>query len=181
MYNTSFDPMIHGAILLAVSYFLFSWWYKRDELVEDRRREAIKLVGKLNEAGQTWLADFITDYAVGDYDELGVKIAKLIQLSKSDEAMKSTLRSMALSVLMGGLEDEVTRKAIAEKLEPYGKLVGDTPEPVHVPFMNPKVAAALKAAAEVLKNAEAVGVAVAPEAKAAVVAANAAVGISTAD
>lgn len=141
MFDQVNHPAVWGVIIFALAYLAGRWWYKKDEEIEDRRREAIRAASSFREAKQDWIADLLTDYAVGDYDEVGVKLAKLVAMSKSDSELKLFLRTLALDAVTGQLKDKNVRDEMAAKLEAYGDKVGDTPEVAAKPLIKPEVAA----------------------------------------
>lgn len=58
------------AIAAVALYFGAKYFLKREEPVDERRRQAIKLAGECKAAGLDFLAPVLEDFAVGDYPSL---------------------------------------------------------------------------------------------------------------
>lgn len=68
-----------AALYIGAKYFL-----KRDEPVDDRRRQAIKLAGECKAAGLDFLAPVLEDFAVGDYPALLHRLRSLADDVRDD-------------------------------------------------------------------------------------------------
>jgi hypothetical protein len=86
--------VILAGIALAVT-IVGLWLYNRRE---KRRKHAIELAMLMNQWGLAWFAEVYTDYAVGDYSGLVVKVREIITAVRSDEAMVAKLGDVAKKV-----------------------------------------------------------------------------------
>lgn len=66
------EPTTIAIIVLAaiVTVLLISWLFKKDDAIEERRKNMMKLYARLQELGLERLAGFAQAYIVGDYSSL---------------------------------------------------------------------------------------------------------------
>lgn len=130
MHELMINPAVHAIIIFAVALLGSKWLYKKDEKIEDRRRGAFKLAGEMRSKGMTWVPDLLEDYAVGDYDSIGVKMAKIAMLAHNDAALRDEFKKVFASLLTSHFQDESAKTELEGMLENLGhKLVPITPEP----------------------------------------------------
>lgn len=126
MFSLLENPVLQGGLIFAAFYYFARFLYYRDNKVENRRRGAITAAEKLRAGGQNWVADFVTDYAVGDYDGVGARVVKMIELAKHDESMKTELKLMALNAVRAYLGD----KEVVSELVAQAQKLGTLPKAV---------------------------------------------------
>jgi hypothetical protein len=130
MHELITNPIVHAVILFAIAVFASKWLYKKDEKIEDRRRGAFKLAAEFRAKGMTWVPDLLEDYAVGDYDSIGVKLVKVGMLAHNDAALKSEFDTVFASLLKSKFQDPDAKAQLESLLEEAGhKLVPVTPPP----------------------------------------------------
>lgn len=66
------DPQTLAILILAVVAVVagVSWFFRKDDMIEERRRNMLKLYARLQELGLDRLAGFAQAYIVGDYSSL---------------------------------------------------------------------------------------------------------------
>jgi hypothetical protein len=112
-----------GVTLLAIgfvglaSYVIGKWLFTKDQEIEDRRRAAAVLAGKLREMGLVQTPEFLTDYSVGDYSGMATKLKKLADLFMHGEAgVLTEFKNVAGRVIDAQLRTEEGRALLAAKL-----------------------------------------------------------------
>jgi len=108
--------MIGGVLVLG--WALGKYLFRKDEEIEDRRRQAFKLATKLSEYGLTRIPDVLGCYAVGDYSGLGDEVSKVYDLFASgEEAILKEFNAVFLKVLEQKLKTKEGRALIAAELK----------------------------------------------------------------
>ncbi len=96
------------------------WLFKKDTLVENRRRAAIHLSATLQAYGLKRLPDMLSDYAVGDYSGFAEKLhdfAKLVMTPGGEAAVVAEFDGVFANVLTKKLASEEGRALISAKLD----------------------------------------------------------------
>jgi len=105
------------ALLAVVAYLVVAWLFKKDTEIENRRRAAAQLAGKLQSYGLVKTPAFLIDYSVGDYSGMAEKIKALVETFLSgDEAVTKEFESVFAKCLDAKLASESGRALIAAKL-----------------------------------------------------------------
>jgi hypothetical protein len=105
------------ALVAVVGWLGAKWIFQKDTEVEDRRRGAVKLAGSLKAYGLTKIPDFLSDYAVGDYSGMAMKIKALADMFMQGEAGVITEFNQVFDKVLGEkLKSEAGRAFIAAKL-----------------------------------------------------------------
>lgn len=100
-----------------LAYVVGKWLFRKDTEVEDRRRAAANLAGKLREMGLIQTPEFLVDYSVGDYSGMAHKIKKLADLFMSGEAgVIAEFKAVSGRVIDAQLKTEEGRALLAAKL-----------------------------------------------------------------
>ncbi len=107
-----------------LSYFIVKWLFSKDTEIENRRRAAAKLAGKLQAIGLKRTPEFLIDYSVGDYSGMANKIHALAELFQSgDEPVLAEVDTVFRTVLDSKLKTEEGRAFISAKLAEAAKVV----------------------------------------------------------
>jgi len=113
----SLNSIVIVALIAAVGFFGAKWLFKKDTEIEDRRRGAVKLAGCLKAYGLVKIPDLLSDYAVGDYSGMAMKIKQLAEMFLSgEEAVITELDGVYERVLSQKLMTEAGRALVASKL-----------------------------------------------------------------
>lgn len=100
-----------------LAYFIVKWLFEKDTEVENRRRSAAKLAGKLQEVGLRKLPEFLIDYSVGDYSGMASRIHSLAELMNSGESVVlAEVDTVFQNVLTAKLNTAEGRAYLAAKL-----------------------------------------------------------------
>ena len=93
------------------------WLFKKDTEIENRRRAAAKLAGKLEAYGLVRIPKFLVDYSVGDYSGMAKSIHDFAELFLNGEsAVVTEFDQVFERVLAEKLATESGRALIAAKL-----------------------------------------------------------------
>lgn len=105
-------------VLIALVGFLGAkWLFKKDTVVENRRRGAARLAACLKAYGLVRIPEFLIDYSVGDYSGMAEKIKGLAEMFLAgEEAVVKEFDAVYDRVLVEKLKTEAGRALIASKL-----------------------------------------------------------------
>lgn len=82
------------ALVAIVAVLAGRWVYSKDTVVEERRKRAIKVASVYEAAGLTHAAEFLTNYAVGDYSGMAKTLDKVYHLLDSPDAPVKLLEDL---------------------------------------------------------------------------------------
>jgi len=100
------------AVITAVA--LVGWLFRKDDKIEGRRKEAVKIAQFLREqVGLEIMPRFFTDYAVGDYSGMWAEAKSALSVLDSPDLRDATIRRSLDTMLKQRLNDpqEVARLA----------------------------------------------------------------------
>lgn len=104
-------------VAAGAAYSLAKWLFKKDTEIENRRRAAAKLAGKLEAYGLTRIPKFLVDYSVGDYSGMAKGIHDFAELFlNGEQAVITEFDKVFEKVLAEKLTSESGRALIAAKL-----------------------------------------------------------------
>src|SRR5688572_23977966 len=103
-------PLI--AIAAVGIYFGAKFLFKKDENVEDRRRQAIKLAGECKTCGLDFLSPVLEDYAVGDYSGILHRLRTLSEDVRSDSQRQALLDRVFETQLAARMKTPEARQQI---------------------------------------------------------------------
>lgn len=129
------NPIVHGAIILAICYGISKLFYKTDKHVEKRRRAAIDLSAGLKAKGMTWVPDLLVDYAVGDYESVGMKLGHLAADIHNDPSLKAEFDKVFQKLLATKFQDPDAKAELEGILEDLGHKLVPLPPPLTQPDM----------------------------------------------
>lgn len=124
------NPIIHGVIVLAIAFLCAKVFFKVDKKIEARRRQAITLSSTLTANGMTWVPALLIDYAVGDYESVGVKLGHLAITIEKDPNLKAEFDTVFQKLLASKFQDPDAKTELENMLEGLGhKLTPIAPGP----------------------------------------------------
>jgi hypothetical protein len=104
-------------VACGAAFALAKWAFKKDTEIENRRRAAAKLAGKLESYGLVRIPKFLVDYSVGDYSGMAKGIHDFAELFLNGEsAVVTEFDKVFERVLTEKLNTESGRALIAAKL-----------------------------------------------------------------
>ena len=107
-----------GMLLSAAAAFGIGWLlFGADSRIEDRRRRAIELSGKLRQVGFTKLPVFLEDYAVGDYSGMVRSIKELHDIMHDPAQRAAELDRVVKLVLEMKFKDPEQRAAVLKLVD----------------------------------------------------------------
>jgi hypothetical protein len=122
------------AVLGVAAFVVGKLIFKVDERVEDRRRSAMRLAGRLRELGFTRLPPLLEDYAVGDYSGVTGKLRELTDIFGDEKERQAEFEKVFRLILEAKFKDPEKRGSLL-------KLVDDL-RAVNDPTYKPPVKAA---------------------------------------
>jgi hypothetical protein len=122
------------AVLGVAAFVVGKLIFKVDERVEDRRRSAMRLAGRLRELGFTRLPPLLEDYAVGDYSGVTGKVRELTDIFGDEKERQAEFEKVFRLILEAKFKDPEKRGSLL-------KLVDDL-RAVNDPTYKPPVKAA---------------------------------------
>lgn len=144
------NPVVHGVIVLAIAYLVSKVFFKVDKSVEARRRQAITLSSTLTSNGMTWVPALLIDYAVGDYESVGVKLGHLAITIEKDPTLKAEFDTVFQKLLATKFQDPTAKTELEGMLENLGhQLVPIQPAPSTPTLLNQITTAVTNAVAAV--------------------------------
>jgi hypothetical protein len=144
------NPIVHGVIILTLAYLASKIFFKADKRIEGRRRKAIDLSAALKANGMTWVPDLLIDYAVGDYENVGVKLGHIgVDIAK-DPNLKAEFDTVFQKLLASKFQDADAKKELESLLEGLGhKLTPISPAPDMLTQLKDHITDAVNAAVPV--------------------------------
>jgi hypothetical protein len=110
------NPLVLGAIGVAM-FFVGQLLFKGDSAIENRRRVATRLAGRLRELGFTRLPPILEDYAVGDYSGMISKIREVADLLGDERERQSEFERVFQLVLEAKMRDPEKREALLKTVD----------------------------------------------------------------
>lgn len=110
------NPLVLGAIGVAM-FFVGQLLFKGDSAIENRRRVATRLAGRLRELGFTRLPPILEDYAVGDYSGMISKIREVADLLGDERERQSEFERVFQLVLEAKMRDPEKREALIKTVD----------------------------------------------------------------
>lgn len=124
------NPVVHGVLVFAIAFLAVKLFSKADTRIENRRRKAIDLAAALKSNGMTWLPDLLVSYAVGDYDDIGIKLGHIAVDIAKDPNLKAEFDTVFKKLLASKFQDADAKTELENMLEKLGHtLVQSAPEP----------------------------------------------------
>lgn len=110
------SPM--GLVVVGIAAFVVGKViFKVDERVEDRRRSAMRLAGRLRELGFTRLPPLLEDYAVGDYSGVTGKIRELTDLFGDEKERQAEFEKVFRLILEAKFKDPEKRGSLLKLVD----------------------------------------------------------------
>jgi hypothetical protein len=100
--------------VVALGYVGGRWLYQKDTEKEERRRAAFKAAAGLQNQGLNVAADFLVDYAVGDYSGMAKKLKDVAVVLSNPAAAQAEFANVFSKILQAKLNDPVELAKIAE-------------------------------------------------------------------
>ncbi|MBI3866821.1 MAG: hypothetical protein HY290_33495 [Planctomycetia bacterium] len=142
------NPIVLAAIA-AVMFFGGQLLFKGDTAVENRRRGATRLAGRLRELGFTRLPPILEDYSVGDYSGMISKIRDVAEMLGDDKERHAEFEKVFQLILEAKMKDPEKRDGLIKAFDKlrvlYSQIVAPQPDaaapapptvivqPIHVP------------------------------------------------
>jgi hypothetical protein len=98
--------------LCAAVYLLSRFFLRRDEPVDDRRRQAIRLAGECKLSGLDFLAPLLEDFAVGDHSSLSHRLRTLSDDVRSESQRQALFDRLFQTQLAQRMQDPQSRQEI---------------------------------------------------------------------
>lgn len=121
------NPIVHGVIVLGLAYLVSKLLFKADKRIEARRRKAIDLSAALKANGMSWVPDLLIDYAVGDYESVGIKLGHAAVDIAKDPALKSEFDTVFSKLLASKFQDPDAKAELEKMLENLGHTIAPIP------------------------------------------------------
>ena len=113
----SLNTLVILGLIGVVGFLGAKWLFKKDTVIEDRRRSAAKLAASLKAYGLVRVPDFLIDYSVGDYSGMAMKMKQLAEMFiAGEEAVVTEFDTVYERVLAEKLKTEAGRALVASKL-----------------------------------------------------------------
>lgn len=110
------NPLILGAIGVAM-FFVGQLLFQGDTAVENRRRVATRLAGRLRELGFTRMPPILEDYAIGDYSGMISKIREVADLLGDERERQAEFDRVFQLVLEAKMRDPEKREALLKTVD----------------------------------------------------------------
>ena len=121
----SLNYVVILSLIAAVGFLGAKWAFKKDTVIEDRRRGAALLAASLTSYGLVRIPAFLIDYSVGDYSGMADKMKRLAEMFLEGESTVITeFDAVYERVLREKLRTEAGRALVASKLSD-AKQTGD--------------------------------------------------------
>lgn len=144
------NPVVHGAIVLVLAFVAAKIFFKVDKKIEDRRRKAIDLAAALKAHGMTWVPDLLIDYAVGDYENVALKLGHVGVTIAHDPKLKAEFDTVLKKLVASKLQDPDAKAELENMLEGMGHSLVPIPpapsQPDLLDSMHAKIVDAVQAA-----------------------------------
>lgn len=111
--SASLPILVAAAVAI---YFGAKFLFKKDEQIEDRRRQAIKLAGECKTCGLEFLSPVLEDYAVGDYSGILHRLRALADDVRSDSQRQALLDRVFETQLAARMKTPESRQQIVNAM-----------------------------------------------------------------
>lgn len=150
------NPVVHGVIVLAIAFVVAKIFFKVDKDVEARRRKAIDLSAALKANGMSWVPDLLIDYAVGDYESVGIKLGHVAVDIAKDPNLKAEFDTVFQKLLASKFQDDASKTQLENMLEQLGHTLTPIPPAPTTPDLLTQIGTTVaNAVASALPNAPA--------------------------
>lgn len=134
------NPLILVAIGVAM-FFVGQLLFKGDTAIENRRRAATRLAGRLRELGFTRLPPILEDYAVGDYSGMIGKIRDVADLLGDEKERQAEFDRVFQLILEAKMKDPEKRDGLIKAFDKLRSLYERSGQTAAHPAMPPTAAA----------------------------------------
>lgn len=110
------NPLLLGGIGVAM-FFVGRLLFQGDTSVEQRRRAATRLAGRLRELGFTRLPPILEDYAVGDYSGMISRIREVADLLGDERERQAEFERVFQLILEARLRDPERRDLLLKTVD----------------------------------------------------------------
>lgn len=110
------NPLVLAAIGVAM-FFVGQLLFKGDTAIENRRRAATRLAGRLRELGFTRLPPILEDYAVGDYSGMIGKIRDVAEILGDEKERQAEFERVFQLILESKMKDPEKRDGLIKAFE----------------------------------------------------------------
>lgn len=142
------NPVVHGVIVFALAFLAVKLFSKADHRIEARRRKAIDLASALKAKGMTWVPDLLVSYAVGDYEDIAIKLGHVGVAIAHDPNMKAEFDSVFHKLLASKFQDPAAKDELETMLEGMGHKLTPIPAAPSQPDLLDAIHAKITAAVE---------------------------------
>lgn len=113
----SMNMLVIVALCALCAFLAAKWLFKKDTIIEGRRRAAAQMAATLRGLGLKQIPTFLVDYSVGDYSGMAHSIGDAARLFLSgEEAVLNEFKEVFANLLAAKLKTEEGRLVIAAKL-----------------------------------------------------------------
>lgn len=130
-------PLVLAAIGVAM-FFVGQLLFKGDTAIENRRRSATRLAGRLRELGFTRLPPILEDYSIGDYSGMIGKIRDVAELLGDEKERQAEFERVFQLLLEAKMKDPEKRDSL---IKAFDKLRGLYERSAPTPGATPPTAA----------------------------------------
>ena len=115
------SPMTILASVLAViaGVAVVRAFYRVDDRTEDRRKMAIELSNRFSALGLTMLAEFFTDYAVGDYSGCIGQVKRMYRVMADPEEREKAFDRVFRGLFAARVKDAATRAELRRQIDEF--------------------------------------------------------------
>jgi hypothetical protein len=110
------NPFVLVALGVAM-FFVGQLLFKGDTAIENRRRSATRLAGRLRELGFTRLPPILEDYSVGDYSGMIGKIRDVAEMLGDEKERQAEFERVFQLILEAKMKDPEKRDALVKTFE----------------------------------------------------------------
>jgi hypothetical protein len=103
--------------MAVVAFCLGQLLFKGDNAIENRRRAATRLAGRLRELGFTRIPPILEDYSVGDYSGMIGKIRDVAEILGDDKERHAEFEKVFQLVLEAKMKDPEKRDALIKAFD----------------------------------------------------------------
>jgi hypothetical protein len=117
------NPIVHGVLVFAIAFLVVKLFSKSDTRIESRRRKAIDLAAALKTNGMTFVPDLLISYAVGDYDDIALKLGHIGLTIHNDPNLKAEFDKVFSKLLASKFQDADAKAELEKMLEDQGHVL----------------------------------------------------------
>ncbi len=117
--NALSSPTVLVVLACVAAFFVGVWLFRKDEKIEDRRRNAAQLAAKLTSLGMKDLPEVLIAYSVGDYSGFVQQLKALHGKLQDPDEKRAALKRMTLGLAKTMLEDEEGRKYLLDLVDEW--------------------------------------------------------------